>query len=344
MRFAVAILLVGYCSATFADECSSVIALSRIKDAEISDQSEIEANANNFCSEYANSQSSSTSSSFGASYSFLAASFGSSGATASQVASKYCSATSHSAASANAYQRYRDMIAPGAFDAYKACVDSSSKNLRYSVNSGSMIEKQFTISAAFDPSPGAHDAQVVYVTGPGVRCVWNNTSNAKTSIAEQHAAALTCSRVDSSYDTYVTVQMLTGAVSPLTIRWPAYKSGVPASALSDLKNGLAALTAQIQRTQQLVQTGSLASGGGPPATAGNGERAVTFAVKFPLTYKTKPDVTVAINNADSPALTRFRIDASDISETGFTAKYVTWGNTIINNAGIQWVAVGYPAP
>ncbi len=246
MRFAAVLLLVGSCTATFADDCSTVIALSRVKAVSISDQSAVEANANNFCSEYSSSNGHSNSANFGASYSFLAASFGSSSASVQQVAGKYCSASSGYATSADAYKNYVETVAPGAYGAYQACVQSSNNNLKYSVDLASVLEHSFAISASFAYVEGANPAEVKYVAGPGVRCQWDNTSNVRTNIGTGHSGILQCSRTDSSHDTYVTVQMITAPVSPLTLHWPAYKDGVPASALLDLQRTLATLARQVQ--------------------------------------------------------------------------------------------------
>lgn len=242
----VVLLLVGYCTVTFADDCSTVIALSRVRNISISDQNAVEANAANFCSEYSSSHGQSSSASFGASYSFLAASFGGSSATVDQVASRYCSASSHYSASSDAYKNYVETVAPGAYDAYRVCVQSNAQNLNYSVNLGSILDTSFAISASFPYIAGARPAEVKYAPGPGVHCHWDNSpSEGKTKIETGHSEILQCFRTDSGRDTYVTVQMTTAAVPPLTLRWPAYKDGVPVSALSDLERSLAELTKRI---------------------------------------------------------------------------------------------------
>src|SRR5437867_4479171 len=77
----------------FGEDCTSVIALSKIVSTAVADQESVDQHAAKFCSEYSRGVQSSSDSSFGASFKFLSASFGAAGATKEEVASKYCSAS-----------------------------------------------------------------------------------------------------------------------------------------------------------------------------------------------------------------------------------------------------------
>ena len=123
------IVLVGVGSATWAQQqqCESVISLSKVVSTVVSDQEAVESHAANFCSEYAKSTGESRSLSFSASYKFLSASLGLSSASYEDVASKYCSASNSSMRATNAYKQYVESISPEAYDAYKACLDMSTK-------------------------------------------------------------------------------------------------------------------------------------------------------------------------------------------------------------------------
>lgn len=60
------------------DECTSVIALSKTRNEQSNDKNLIEQYASSFCDEYTKHKGDSNNNNFGASYEFLAASFGSS--------------------------------------------------------------------------------------------------------------------------------------------------------------------------------------------------------------------------------------------------------------------------
>ena len=95
MRTALALLTLIIPAYANADTCESIIGLSKITHITVRDQNSIEQNADYFCKEYSKGTSVSNNSKFGASYSVLSASFGSSNATVIQVASRYCSAESN---------------------------------------------------------------------------------------------------------------------------------------------------------------------------------------------------------------------------------------------------------
>src|SRR3712207_2091918 len=79
-------------SSVHAQDCSSVIALSKLRSSTASSVAEVQSHAAKFCSEYSRNRSDSNTSSAAASYKFLSASFSSGSASVDEVASKYCSA------------------------------------------------------------------------------------------------------------------------------------------------------------------------------------------------------------------------------------------------------------
>ena len=87
-RIALLAVLLGTGTCAHAQKhCETLIALSKTVSSVVSGRSSVEQNAQNFCSEYARTTSSSRSTSFGASYKFLSLSLGNSGASADEVAS-----------------------------------------------------------------------------------------------------------------------------------------------------------------------------------------------------------------------------------------------------------------
>src|SRR6185312_4727796 len=75
-----------------AQDCESVIALSKVVSVVVSVRDSVEQHASAFCSEYSRLLEIDSSAKLGASYRFLAASLGGTNVSAEMVAGKYCSA------------------------------------------------------------------------------------------------------------------------------------------------------------------------------------------------------------------------------------------------------------
>jgi hypothetical protein len=231
MRFI--ILLSLACSAqALADDCSNLIALSRSTASYVADKGAVESNAANFCSSYRSARGESSSMNAGASYGPISGSFGSSNASSQEVASNYCDASNNYAAKSDAYKIYLDTIAPGAYDAYRACLDNSNAHIKFRLNA--IVEKNLSVSVSTDYVPGAKPAEIEYQGVPGVQCHWDNSSRSTTDIETGRSSILLCERSDSSRDTFVTVMATTAPpLPPLTLLWGPYKDGVKVSALAD---------------------------------------------------------------------------------------------------------------
>ncbi len=221
MRTALAMLTLIIPAYANADTCESIIGLSKITHITVRDQNSIEQNADYFCKEYSKGTSVSNNSKFGASYSVLSASFGSSNATVIQVASRYCSAESNYSESQDAYKQYIESIAPGAYDAYKQCTEAKN-NMTYNVDS--ILPSEFSMSVGF-ASPGSHDksASIAYSASNGVSCKWNDSETKSIVIPTGSTAILECSRNEQSKKAFVKIVRTDSTVPPpLTLSWQAY--------------------------------------------------------------------------------------------------------------------------
>lgn len=150
-----AFVVMCFSSAAYAQNCESIIQLSKLKTGVIKDNETIQQHAKNFCSEY-NSKSTSVHKLTGsakASYWFLSGSIrgGSTKTAIEAVASQYCSSEKGGEASKEAYKEYIESIAPGAFSAYEQCVQMSEKSLRFGVDPSSILPNEFTISVSYRP-------------------------------------------------------------------------------------------------------------------------------------------------------------------------------------------------
>lgn len=231
-----------------AQECESVVALSKVVSTVVSDKDSVEQHASNFCNEYAKSSGKSSNSSFGASYKFLSASFGSSSASVEEVASKYCSATNNYSATKDAYKQYIESISPNAYTAYEQCLRMTKQDLRFNVNLASVLPTQFSMSVAFTSSvAGSPTAKLAHSTSDGINCKWDNSIEKSLKIASGSSAILECSRKDQTKRGYVTVVRSDATSSdPLTLPWQAYnKEGVPVDTLAAVNQAISGLQGDI---------------------------------------------------------------------------------------------------
>jgi hypothetical protein len=217
-----------------SQRCEGLLKLSREVRADSSNASEVFAQASNFCSEYSKMSGSRNEQSFGASYKFLAASYGASGASIESVAARYCSAVSISSAKASAYELYVDSIAPGAFAAYTRCVDAS-EEIVAEADPAAVLPEQFDLAINFRPkSVDTPPAEMVYSGTPGISCGWKGSSSATQKIKPAGTALLTCKRADTTKPGYVKVVRTNGSGGE-TVPWGSFdKDGNPVNLMKDL--------------------------------------------------------------------------------------------------------------
>ncbi len=241
---------------SFAQECESVIALSKVQSVVISDQATVEQHAANFCNEYSKAAGNNSSASFGASYKFLSASFGQSGASMEQVASRYCSAEQGFKSATDAYKQYVESISPNAYEAYTQCIEMSKKNVRYNINAASILPDEFTMSVSFTSGvAGETPAILAYSAPEGITCKWDGTDEKSSTIQSGSTEILKCTRSDYSKRSYVTVVRKNEDNKPMTLSWPAYSAdGTPINQIANLDSAVQALTASAKQLQVDVGT------------------------------------------------------------------------------------------
>lgn len=76
--------------------------------------------------------------------------------------------------------------------------------------------------------------------------------------------------------------------------------------------------------------------------AGEGKRARSVLVQFSEPFLLPPTVQVGFSMWDVSNATNSRVDisAEDITETGFTAVFRTWGDTKVARMRANWMAIG----
>jgi hypothetical protein len=235
-KFLLAVLTFGTTQVAMANDCSSVIALSRTQSSTIESSDDVRNQANRFCNEYTSENSRSRSANFGASYKFLSATFGSGDASEEQVASKYCSSSDASLAVSNSYEKYIDSIAPGAYAAYSQCV--SAKDMTFSIDTNSVLPRQFALVVTFKRA-GLESATLLSTPSQGVSCRWNRGTSNPIVIRSPSSATLSCSRQDETKRAFVAIAMQNGT-EKFTVPWGAYTlDGVPTDLVALLRKEVA---------------------------------------------------------------------------------------------------------
>ena len=125
--FAFSFYIFGFSPAFSQERCNSVLELSKLRNATLSDESEIIQHANRFCDEYSKSSGKTKSKSLSASYKLLSGSFAKGSASYEEVASRYCSAKKLSEFREDSYKQYVESIAPRAYAAYEALYNCKTK-------------------------------------------------------------------------------------------------------------------------------------------------------------------------------------------------------------------------
>ncbi|MFD2442314.1 H-type lectin domain-containing protein [Paracoccus kondratievae] len=106
-------------------------------------------------------------------------------------------------------------------------------------------------------------------------------------------------------------------------------------------------------TQNLIWTGELqmisASGelfnhvdARLPMWAGSGDRSVRISTSFVAPFGAVPCVNLGLSGLDAAhdQNLRFRLEAVEVTRSGFVVEFVTWGDTHIARASVAWQAIG----
>ena len=331
-----------------AQDCASVIALSRERSSVVASASEVQSNVTQFCNEYSRNRSSSDSSRFGASYKFLSATLSGQRATVDGVATRYCSESNNYLASNNAYQSYIEAIAPGAYAAYQSCIRMQDVDLRFGVEEGSVLANEFKMTVSFDKA-GRETAQLTASPSTGVSCAWDISTSTTVSLRSPATATLSCKRLDATQPSVIVVAQNNGTRS-LVVPWQSYRHGVPFNALQAIQAELETLTSQINRMD--VQGGKIGLTASPGSRrlddasrcvddSGNSRGEARGRVVFPRAFPIAPIVTAGLSTLDVSGDRNLRISFNVLSVDtgGFDYSFTTWCDTQVYRASAYWTAV-----
>lgn len=229
-------LFVLLASTAVAQDCASIIALSKVVNVIVSDRPTVEQHASRFCDEYRRYRQTGSRTSFGASYRFLSFTSGRSRRSVDEVASRYCSASSDYTASTDTYRQYTESIAPNSHSSYLQCMEMSERGLKFNVSLASILPKEFSLSVSFLSLTQEKSADVAVTPSGDVTCEWNDGSNLVTTVATGSTAILRCNRNDQTNRSYVRLTRVDGFKGEMVLPWFAYDDdGNPVDELSELQ-------------------------------------------------------------------------------------------------------------
>ncbi|HEX7893378.1 MAG TPA: hypothetical protein VF447_04240 [Terriglobales bacterium] len=225
-------------AAAAATDCSWVIRLSQRTTTVVQDKSGFEAQANAFCEEYSRAKASNSSTSAGASYAGIGASFGQSGGSAENFASKLCKSDNQSSSRADAYREYVETIAPGAFASYDRCIQLTNAGVDIGIDKDNVLPTYFSASVSYRGKDSNSEQLVNFTSSPGATCKWKG-GGAKEGmpfrLKVNEQTALECTRTSSTSASTIKIFPTTMPDSALDFKWTNFRDGLPADELARLR-------------------------------------------------------------------------------------------------------------
>lgn len=330
MHYPYLLLLLLSLNAT-AQNCESVIALSKTTNSTVYDQDSIAQQAANFCSDYKQSRQSGNAMDAGGSYGLFSATVGMSSQSADAVASKFCSASDNFAVSKTAYRNYVESISDKAYAAYSSCLSLSRSDVKFAVDTAAILPDEFSISAGLVSTTGKTKTTIDISASSGIVCTNGGQSVTTVDIANGKSVSITCRRTDSKRPGFVKfLNTGIGINEQMTVPWAGLDEAVVNSAYGTI--GLRAVG-----TRATTDTSRC------PANSDANRGELAGRVNFAKPFKEPPSVSIAINSVDSgiPADTgmRLTIAVTGIDKNGFGYSFRTWCNTTLTSASANWLAV-----
>lgn len=315
-----------------AQNCESVLALSKTTSSTVQDQSSLEQLASSFCSDYSKAKASGSSMDAGGSYGLFSASVGMSNQSAESIASRYCSSSDTTRASSSAFRNYVESISDKAYLVYQSCLALANSDLKFSVDQAAILPTEFSISAGFSSSQGKPSTTLQITPSAGIDCVVDGKSVQSVTLNTGSAVSITCRRPNPSKSGYVRfVNTGSSRVSEqMTIPWSSPTPQVYPAASSGVIELRAEGTRKITDTSQC------------PTTSDAYRGTQKGRVNFDKAFREPPVVSAGITHIDSGIFLnstkidttgmRLNFTVTSVDRTGFSYQFVTWCDTMIAGA------------
>ena len=237
--------------------CIELIRNSRTIAVTIQDESELSAIVRDYCNEYQRSRNENRSASYGASYKLLSLSMDTDNTNEEEIASKYCRYDSTTTSNARHFKQYLSGIAPGAYAAYLACVNS--KEVSYRVLSPpTPTTLELVVEFNSDDSNAATELSWSSPSVPVVNCAWETapeSSAREITLAADTKTRLICTRTDPQSEPrlqpdHINVVRIGGGAGDISIPWQKYnEDSEPISTLGEVSRQV---NSQVERVQGTI--------------------------------------------------------------------------------------------
>ncbi|MEP0068205.1 hypothetical protein [Pyruvatibacter sp.] len=219
----------------YADQCLSLVKLSKIVSSSLVSEAEFTSDVKGFCESYSRNQSGTATNGIDLGYDDFSFGGKSASSHANSLARSLCKSSDTREIKENVYQSYIEKIAPGAFEAYQTCATHSARD--FSVSIGESTSTFVPIAVRFSPGRqrGTY-ASISLEASPDVTC-----NNNEDTIEENGTLLFSCSRPDDSRRSTISVVNTASseANSTWSIPWTAYRNGVPVNLVSEYTEAIA---------------------------------------------------------------------------------------------------------
>jgi len=246
--------VLGLSTQAHAEDCESIIALSKTVATTVQDKNAVEANSSAFCSEYAQAKKTGRSMAASASYKFLSASYGTSQVSEEEIASKYCSVSDNYSKRNDAYRQYVESISPNAYQAYEQCLEMARRDLKFKITAATLLPTELSVSVTFVQSIANAKASLSYNTSSGISCDWSHGAGPEFNFNSAGSTGLNCKRADASKKGYIVIRR-TNSSEELALSWLAMNSqGLPIDVIADMQAKSLALSLRVAALDERINT------------------------------------------------------------------------------------------
>jgi hypothetical protein len=215
----VASILSARCEAT---ECVEMAERLQLHDFTISNDTQFQQYAQQFCSEYAANHGASSSSGFSLGYSGLSIGLTGADATQDSVYQKNCSGSTYTGNSSAAFQHYFSKYDPQAYEVLQACENMKQRGIEFDVPPGSLMKKDLIATVLVNAQMNARP-ELSITTSADVSC-----TTSKRSLTFTNSITVHCTRPDNNRVSAVSLAVSNAPVKSLLISWDKMDDdGVP---------------------------------------------------------------------------------------------------------------------
>lgn len=154
-----------------AEECSSVIALSKTAKTFIKTKESLSDLSSSFCSAYKSYKTSNRVTDVEASYNLFSAAVSSGASSVESLGQTYCSQSDDYRVNKVAINSFEESIDPQAYQAYKSCIDRTDRSLAFGVIT--IADNQFGLIVNFNVI-GSSPATIIAKPSLNANCSWGN--------------------------------------------------------------------------------------------------------------------------------------------------------------------------